>query len=72
MRGKIKLSTTYCLQLNKQLEALRICYERMLVKDKNIGTNGYIFVNLHITKDCIALLVVTHSLLYVDKIARHR
>jgi hypothetical protein len=40
MRGNIKLSTTSCLQLNKQLETLRTCYEHMLVKNKNLGTSG--------------------------------
>ena len=45
----------------------------MLIKiTKYLGINSYVFVSLCITKDCIALLVLTHSLLYVDKIVRLR
>ena len=42
----------------------------MFVRDNNLRTIDNIFVNVRITKDYIAILVIVHSLLYINNILR--
>ena len=64
------INLRHMVKLNEQIEPSRTCFNCMLVRDNNLGTSGYIFVNLRITKDCMQVLIVVQSLLYVDKIVR--
>ena len=54
----------------KLIEPLRTCFKCMFVRDNNLRTIDNIFVNVRITKDYIAILVIVHSLLYINNIVR--
>lgn len=58
------------VKLNEQIKPSGTCFKCMLVRDNNLGTSGFIYANLRITKDCRERLVVVHSLLYTDKIIK--
>ena len=47
-------------KLSGRVEPSKTCLECMLIRNNNLGTSGYIFVNMCMTRDCITILVVIH------------